>query len=65
MRKICDLTVVQEVINDTFHQEGKSQRLAVRKVQFFEAIHRKITERANCGRKRYTTKRDDRCLEKF
>lgn len=67
MGKTADLTAVQRTIIDTLHQEGKTQKTflkeqAVHRVQF-QSTSTNVCWKVKCGRKRCTTKRDDRSLK--
>ncbi len=69
MGKTTDLTVVQKMIIDTLHKEGKPQKVIAERAGCSQSaiskyIHRKLTGRKKCGRKRCTNKRDDHSLGK-
>ena len=70
MGKTADLTVVQKTIIDTLHKEGKPQKVIAKEVGCLQSavskhINRKLSGRANCGRKNCTSRRDDRSLERI
>ena len=70
MGKTADLTVVQKTIIDTLHKEGKPQKVIAKEVGCLQSavskhINRKLSGRAKCGRKRCTSSRDDRSLERI
>ena len=70
MGKTADLTVVQKTIIDTLHKEGKPQKVIAKEVGCSQSavskhINRKLSGRAKCGRKRCTSSRDDRSLERI
>ena len=70
MGKTADLTVVQKTIIDTLHKEGKPQKVIAKEVGYSQSavskhINRKLSGRAKCGRKRCTSSRDDRSLERI
>ena len=65
-----DLTVVQKAIIDTLHKEGKPQKVIAKEVGCSQSavskhINRKLSGRAKSGRKRCTSSRDDRSLERI
>ncbi|KAL0199464.1 hypothetical protein M9458_008004 [Cirrhinus mrigala] len=60
MRKTADLTVVQKTTTDTLHKEGKTQKSSVSK-----HINREAKGRKRCGRKKCTSNRDNRTLERI
>ncbi len=67
MGKTADLTVVQKTIIDTLHKEGKLQTLIAKEAGCSQSavskhVNRKLSERKKCGRKRYTTNRENRSL---
>lgn len=67
MGRKSDLTVVQKTVIETLHLEGKSQRvIATRAGCSQSAVCRHLSKqskgREKCGRKRCTSKRDDRKL---
>ncbi len=70
MGKTADLTVVQKTIIDTLHKEGKPQKVIAKEVGCSQSavsrhIHRKLSGREKCGRKRCTSSRDDCSLERI
>ncbi|XP_026120184.1 uncharacterized protein LOC113099532 [Carassius auratus] len=67
MGKTADLTVVQKTIIDTLHREGKQQTFIAKGAGCSQSavpkhINRKLSERKNCGRKRFTTNQENRSL---
>ncbi len=67
MGKTADLTVVQKTIVDTLHKEGKSQTLIAKEAGCSQSavskhVNRKLSGRKKCGRKRFTTNRENRSL---
>lgn len=69
MGKASDLTDIQKNIIGILHQEGKSQKAIAKTSGCSQSavskyLSGKATGRARCGRKRCTTKRDDRTLER-
>ncbi len=65
MGKTADLTVVQKTITDTLHKEGKPQTLIAKEAgcsqsAVFKHVNRKLSGRKKCGRKIYTTNRENR-----
>ncbi len=63
-----DLAMVQKMIIDTLHKEGKSQRVITERCGSSQSavskhINSKLTGRKKLGRKRCTSNRDDRKLE--
>lgn len=70
MGKTSDLTIVQKTIIDTLQKEGKTQKVIAEKAGCSQSavskhIRGNVTGRKKCGRKRCTTNRDDRNLEKI
>ncbi len=70
MEKTTDLTVVQKRIIDILYKEGKPQKVIAERASCSQSavskyIHRKLTRREKCGRKRYKSNRDDRSLGKI
>ncbi len=71
MGKTSDLAVVQKTIIDTFHKEGKSQRViekslkgvALHRVLYQSILNAKLTGRKKLDRKRCTSNGDDRKLD--
>ncbi|KAI2653926.1 Transposable element Tc1 transposase [Labeo rohita] len=62
MGKTPDLTVVQKIIIDTLHKEGKPQTFIAKETDcsqsaVSEHVNRKLSGRKKCGRKRCTTNR--------
>ncbi len=62
MGKAADLTVVQKTTIDTLHKEGKTQKV-IAKVS--KHINREAKGRKRCGRKKCTSNRDNRTLERI
>ncbi len=67
MGKTADLTIVQKTIIDTLHKEGKPQTfIAIEAGCSQSAVskhdNRKLIGRKKCGRKRYTTNRENHSL---
>ncbi len=67
MGKTADLTVVQKTIIDTLHKEGEPQTLIAKEAGCSQSavskhVNRKLSGRKKCGRKRYTTNRENRSL---
>ncbi len=67
MGKTADLTVVQKTIIDTLHKEGKPQTFIAKEAgcsqsAVSEHVNRKLSGRKKCGRKRFTTNRENRSL---
>ncbi len=67
MGKTADLTVVQKTIIYTLHKEGKPQTYIAKEVGCSQSavskhVNRQLSGRKNCGRKRYTTNRENRSL---
>ncbi len=68
MGKTADLTVVQKTIVDTLHKEGKTQTWIAKEAGCSQNavkqkhVNRKLIWRKKCGRKRYTTNRENRSL---
>uniref|UniRef100_A0AAY5KDZ4 Transposase Tc1-like domain-containing protein n=1 Tax=Esox lucius TaxID=8010 RepID=A0AAY5KDZ4_ESOLU len=70
MGKTADLTVVQKTLIDTLHEEGKPQKVIAERAGCSQSavskhIHGKLTGREKCGRKRCTSNRDDRSLQRI
>ncbi len=70
MGKTADLIVVQKTIIDTLHKEGKPQTLIVKEAGCSHSpvskhVNRKLSGRKKCGRKRFTTNRENRSLVKI
>ncbi len=67
MGKTADLTVVQKTIIDTLHKEGNPQTSIAKEAGCSQSavskhVNRKLSGRKKCGRKRYTTNRENRSL---
>ncbi len=67
MGKTADLTVVQKTIIDTLHKKAKPQTCIAKEAgcsqnAVSKHINRKLSVRKKCGRKRCTTKRENRSL---
>ncbi len=67
MGKTADLTVVQKTIIDTLHKEGKPQTFIAKEAGCSQSavskhVNRKLSGRKKCGRKRWTTNRENRSL---
>ncbi len=67
MGKTADLTDVQKTILDTLHKEGKPQTLIAKEAGCSQSavskhVNRTLRGREKCGRKRYTTNRENRSL---
>ncbi len=67
MGKTADLTVVQKTIIDTLHKEGKPQTFIAKEAGCSQSAvskhdNRKLIGRKKCGRKRYTTNRENSSL---
>ncbi len=65
--KTADLTVVQKIIIDTLHKEGKPQILIGKEagcsqIAVSNHVNGVLRERKMCGRKRCTTNRENRSL---
>ncbi len=67
MGNTADLAMVQKMIIDTLHKDGKSQRVmkgvAVQGVLYQSLLNAKLTGRKKLGRKMCTSNRDDRKLQ--
>ncbi|KAI2652287.1 Transposable element Tc1 transposase [Labeo rohita] len=68
--KTADLTAVQKIIIDTLHKEGKQQKFIAKEAGCSQSavskhVNRKLSERKKCGRKRCTTNRENRGLERL
>ncbi len=68
MGKTANLAVVQKTIIDTFHKEGKSQRVvlkdeALHRLMYQSILNAKLTGIKKLDRKRWTSNRDDRKLD--
>ncbi len=62
MWKTADLTVVQKIIIDTLHKEGKPQTFIAKEADCSQSAVSKHVNRKFSGRKRYTTNRENRSL---
>ncbi len=67
MGNTADLTVVQKTIIDTLHKEGKSQTCVAKEAGCSQSavskhVNRQLSGRKKCGRKRFTTNRENRSL---
>ncbi len=67
MGKTADLTVVQKKIIDTLHKEVKTQTFIAKEAGCSQSavskhVNRKLSERKKCGRKRWTTNRENRSI---
>ncbi len=67
MGKTADLTVVQKTIVDTLHKEGKPQTCIAKEAGCSQSavskhVNRKLSGRKKCGRKRWTTNRENHSL---
>ncbi len=67
MGKTVDLTVVQKTIIDTLHKEGKQHTFIAKEAVCSQSavskhVNRKLSGRKKCGRKRWTTNRENRSL---
>ncbi len=67
MGKTADLTVVQKTIIDPLHKEGKPQTFIAKEAGCSQSavskhVNRKLSGRKKCGRKRFTTIRENRSL---
>ncbi|KAI2649185.1 Transposable element Tc1 transposase [Labeo rohita] len=70
MGKTADLTVVQKTIIDTLHKEGKPQTFIAKEAGCSQSavskhVKRKLSGRKKRGRKRCTTNRENRSLERL
>ncbi|CAJ0961194.1 unnamed protein product [Ranitomeya imitator] len=71
MGKTANLTDVQKAVIDTLHKEGKPQKVVIAKEAgcsqsaVSKHINGKLSGRQKCGRKRCTSKRDYRILERI
>ncbi len=67
MGKTADLIVVQKTIIDTLNKEGKPQTFIAKEAGCSQSavskhVNRKLSGRKKCGRKRYTTNRENHRL---
>ncbi len=70
MGKTADLTVVQKTTIDTLHNEGKTQKVIAKEAGCSQSsvskhINREAKGRKRCGRKKCTSNRDNRTLERI
>ncbi len=70
MGKTADLTVVQKTTIDTLHKEGKTQKVIAKEPGCSQSsvskhINREAKGRKRCGRKKCTSNRDSRTLERI
>ncbi len=70
MGKTADLTVVQTMTIDTLHKEGKTQKVIAKEACCSQSsvskhINREAKGRKRCGRKKCTSNRDNRTLERI
>ncbi len=70
MGKTADLTVVQKTTIDTLHKEGKTQKVIAKEAGCSQSsvskhINREANGRKRCGRKKCTSNRDNRTLERI
>ncbi len=70
MGKTSDLTVVQKTTIDTLHKEGKIQKVIAKEAGCSQSsvskhINREAKGRKRCGRKKCTSNRDNRTLERI
>ncbi len=70
MGKTADLTVVQKTTIDTLHKEGKTQKVIAKEAGCSQSsvskhINREAKGRKICGRKKCTSNRDNRTLERI
>ncbi len=70
MGKTADLTVVQKMTIDTWHNEGKTQKVIAKEAGCSQSsvskhINREAKGRKRCGRKKCTSNRDNRTLERI
>ncbi len=70
MGKTADLTVVQKTTIDTLHKEGKTQKVIAKEAGCSQSsvskhINREVKGRKRCGRKKCTSNRDNRTLERI
>ncbi len=68
--KTADLTVVQKTTIDTLHKEGKTQKVIAKEAGCSQSsvskhINREAKGRKRCGRKKCTSNRDNRTLERI
>ncbi len=70
MGKTADLTVVQKTTIDTLHKEGKTQKVIAKEAGCSQSsvskhINREAKGRKRCGRKKCSSNRDNRTLERI
>ncbi len=70
MGKTADLTIVQKMTIDTLHKEGKTQKVIAKEAGCSQSsvskhINREAKGRKRCGRKKCTSNRDNRTLERI
>ncbi len=70
MGKTADLTIVQKTTIDTFHKEGKTQKVIAKEAGCSQSvvskhINREAKGRKRCGRKKCTSNRHNRTLERI
>ncbi len=70
MGKTADLTVVQKTTIDTLHKEGKTQKVIAKEAGCSQSsmskhINREAKGRKRCGRKKCTSNRDNRTVERI
>ncbi len=70
MGKTADLTVVQKTTIDTLHKKGKTQKVIAKEAGCSQSsvskhINREAKGRKRCGRKKCTSNRDNRTLERI
>ncbi len=70
MGKTADLTVVQKTTIDTLHKEGKTQKFIAKEAGCSQSsvskhINSEAKGRKRCGRKKCTSNRDNRTLERI
>ncbi len=70
MGNTADLTVVQKTTVDTLHKEGKTQKVIAKEAGCSQSsvskhINREAKGRKRCGRKKCTSNRDNRTLERI
>ncbi len=70
MGKTADLTVVQKMTIDTLHKESKTQKVIAKEAGCSQSsvskhINREAKGRKRCGRKKCTSNRDNRTLERI
>ncbi len=70
MGKTADLTAVQKTTIDTLHKESKTQKVIAKEAGCSQSsvsklINREAKGRKRCGRKKCTSNRDNRTLERI